>query len=147
MRESADNANLNDIRILIIDDDGVNSMMAKSVLERQGCLVQVAANPLRALERFSHERDAYDLVIVDYFMPGLDGGATCQHLRKLNPAIKILLFSGADEMRLRQLARQYPVDGYIHKPIRAQEAVQAIRQLVPAKSSDTASVPSSPLTE
>src|SRR5580698_6256720 len=81
---------LDGIRVLIIDDDGVNSMLAKSILSRQGCIVQVASNPVKALETYAHERDAIDLVLVDYFMPSLDGGETIQHLRKINSNIKVL---------------------------------------------------------
>jgi len=126
------------IRILIIDDDGVNAMLAKSVLERNGCTVQIAANPVKALEKYAHEKDAIDLVIVDYFMPNLDGGETVLHLRKLNPNIKVLLFSGADEMRLRQIIRQYGIEGYLHKPLRKEEALQLIHQILPAPSEPVA---------
>jgi CheY-like chemotaxis protein len=110
--ESASNAaDLADIRILIIDDDNVNAMLAKSVLERLGCTVQISSNPVKALEKYSHEKDTIDLLLVDYFMPTLDGGATVDHVRKLNPEAKVLLFSGADEMRLRQIIRRHSIEG------------------------------------
>jgi CheY-like chemotaxis protein len=89
---------------------------------------------VKALETYAHERDAIDLVLVDYFMPALDGGETIQHLRKINPDIKVLLFSGADEIRLRQIIRQHKVEGYLHKPLRKDEALQVIRQIFPAPS-------------
>jgi CheY-like chemotaxis protein len=123
-----------DIRILIIDDDNVNAMLAKSVLERNGCIVQIASHPVKALETYAREKDVIDLVIVDYFMPSMDGGEAVQHLRKLNPAIKVILFSGADEIRLRQIMKRYPIDAYVHKPLRVQEALQTIHQLLPALS-------------
>lgn len=129
---------LNDIHILIIDDDNINSMLAKSVLERQGCTVQLASNPVKALEKYAREKDAIDLVLVDYFMPTTDGGQTIQHLRKLNPDVKVLLFSGADEMRLRQIIRQHAIEGYLHKPLRREEALQLIRQTLPAQSEPVA---------
>lgn len=119
-----------DIRILIIDDDNVNSALAKGLLERHGCTVQVANNPLRALEKFSRDTDCADLVLLDYFMPTLNGGRTVQHLRKLNPNIKVVLFSGAEEMNLRQIMKQHPIDAYIHKPLRIDEALAVIHQIV-----------------
>ena len=130
--ESASNTtDLADIHILIIDDDGVNTMLAKSVLERLGCTVQFSSNPVKALEKYSHEKDTIDVVLVDYFMPTLDGGATVDHLRKLNPEVKVLLFSGADEMRLRQIIRRHSIAGYLHKPLRREEARQVIREIFP----------------
>lgn len=132
-----------DVHILIIDDDNLNSMLAKGVLERHGCTVQLASNPVRALEAYAHDKDAIDLVLVDYFMPSLDGGETVQHLRKLNPAIKVVLFSGAEEMRLRQIIHQYSIDGYLHKPLRLEEALASIRRLVPSPIAHRASHASS----
>ncbi len=127
-------ANLADVRILIIDDDMVNAMLAKSVLEQLGCIAQVSSNPVKALEKYAREKDTIDLVLVDYFMPTLDGGATVDHLRKINPETKVLLFSGADEMRLRQIIRQHSIEGYLHKPLRKDEARQVIREIFPARS-------------
>jgi len=138
--ESARNAaDLDDIRILIIDDDSVNAMLAKSILERLGCIIQIAANPVKALEKYAHEKDMTDLVLVDYFMPTMDGGATVDHLRKLNPEIKVLLFSGADEMRLRQIIRQHSIEGYLHKPLRKEEAQRVIREIFPVRTEPVAS--------
>jgi CheY-like chemotaxis protein len=139
--ESASNAaDLADIRILIIDDDGVNAMLAKCILERLGCLVQVASSAVKALEKYSHEKDTIDLLLVDYFMPTLDGGETIDHLRKLNPEVKVLLFSGADEMRLRQIIRQHSIAGYLHKPLRKEEAQRIIREMFPVPSPNPVSV-------
>ena len=128
-----------EIRILIIDDDGVNAMLAKSILERMGCSVQISSNPVKALEKYARDKDMIDLVLVDYFMPTMDGGAAVDHLRKLNPDVKVLLFSGADEMRQRQIIRQHSIAGYLHKPLRKEEARQVIREIFPVRSE---SVPS-----
>jgi CheY-like chemotaxis protein len=127
------NVGLEDIRILIIDDDKVNGMLAKTILERMGCSVELSSSPVKALEKYAHEKDTIDLALVDYFMPTLDGGATVDHLRKLNPEIKVLLFSGADEMRLRQIIRQHSIAGYLHKPLRKEEALRVIREIFPAQ--------------
>jgi two-component system cell cycle sensor histidine kinase/response regulator CckA len=120
----------NETRILIIDDDSVNSTMAKSLLQAHGYTVEVASNPMRALEKFSKNTDSADLVLLDYFMPTLDGGQTVQHLRKLKPDLKVVLFSGAEEMHLRQIMKQYPIDAFVHKPLRIDEALAVIRKLV-----------------
>jgi len=119
------------IRILIVDDDNINAMSAKSVLERNGCLVQVASNPVKALEKYAREKDSIDVVIIDFFMPLLDGGEVVERLRKLNPEIKVILFSGAEETDLRQIMDRYPIDACIHKPLQIQEALQTIREMLP----------------
>jgi len=128
--EPTGEAGQKDIRILIIDDDSINSALVKEVLQRPGCTVEIALNPLRALEKFAWNTHYADLVLLDYFMPTLDGGQTVQHLRKLNPDIKVVLFSGAEEMHLRRIMKQYPIDAFIHKPFRIDEALKIIGQLV-----------------
>jgi len=127
----------NETRILIIDDDSVNPMMAKSLLQRHGYTVEISSNPMRALEKFARNTDCADLVLLDYFMPTLDGGQTVQHLRKLKPDLKVVLFSGAEEMHLRQIMKQHPIDAYVHKPLRIDEALAVIRKLVGDPSANT----------
>lgn len=119
------------IRILIVDSDNANTMLAKSVLERNGCLVQVASNPVKALEKYAREKDSIDVVIIDYFMPLSDTGEAIQRLRELNPEIKVILFSSAEETDLRQIMDRYPIDACIHKPLRIQDALQTIRDVLP----------------
>jgi len=124
---------LHDVRILMIDDDKINATLAKGVLEKNGCSVEVVSNPVKGLEKYARDKEKIDLVIVDYFMPCLDGGQTVDHLRKLNPTVKVLLFSGAEEMRLRQIVRQHGIEGYLHKPLRKEEALHVIGEILPAQ--------------
>jgi CheY-like chemotaxis protein len=124
-------ARTHSIRILIVDTDHINAPSAKSVLERNGCLVQIASNPVKALEKYAQEKDSIDVVIINCFMPLLDAGEAIQRLRKLNPEIKVILFSDAEETDLRQIMDRYPIDACIHKPLRIQEALQTIREVLP----------------
>ena len=141
MSEPSNEAAQIDIRILIIDDDSVNSTLAKDVLQRHGYTVEIVSNPMRALEKFARNTDCADLVLLDYFMPMLDGGQTVQHLRKLKPDIKVVLFSGAEEMNLRRIMMQYPIDAFIHKPLRIDEALAIIRKLVGNPSAPVVTAP------
>ena len=141
MSEPINEAAQNDIRILIIDDDSVNSTLVKGVLQRHGYTVEIVSNPMRALEKFARNTDCADLVLLDYFMPTLDGGQTVQHLRKLKPNVKVVLFSGAEEMNLRRIMKQYPIDAFIHKPLRIDEALATIHKLVGNPSPPVVSTP------
>ena len=125
------------LRILAIDDSSDFLMILKELLEPQGFEVCTYTNPVKALEMFQREKDKFHLVLLDYYMPQLDGTKTFEWLRKLNPHVKVLVCSGADELRLRQMQAQHPIDGYIHKPFRAHEALGLIkrvlsRQAIPA---------------
>ena len=93
-------------------------------------MITTISNPVKALEVYTRQKESFDLVLLDYFMPALDGGKTFEWLRKLNPRAKVILCSGADELRLRQLMAQHAIDGYIHKPFRLQEALFIIKEVM-----------------
>jgi DNA-binding NtrC family response regulator len=92
--------------------------------------VLTCSNPVRALETYTREKNGIQLVLLDYSMPGLDGGETFQWLRKLNPNIKVILSSGAGDLRLRQIMAKHSLYAYIHKPFRVQEALPTIREVL-----------------
>ena len=88
------------------------------------------ANPVKALEQFTREKDKFQLVLLDYYMPQLDGAKTFEWIKKLCPPVKVIIVSGAEELRLRQILAQHPIDGYIRKPFRLQEALHIIRHVM-----------------
>ncbi|MGA2138287.1 MAG: response regulator [Verrucomicrobiia bacterium] len=118
------------IRALAIDDNEEFRTLITELLEPYGVDVIAVANPVKALEKFTQEKDSFQLVLLDYYMPQLDGAKTFEWLRKLNPNVKVIIVSGAEELRLRQILSQHSIDGYIRKPFRIQEAVHIIRHVM-----------------
>ena len=117
-------------RVLAIDDNEEFRNLIKELLEPHGFDVCGVANPVKALEEFSREKDKFHLVLLDYYMPQLDGAKTFEWLKKLSPTMKVIIVSGAEELRLRQILAQHPIDGYIRKPFRLQEALHIIRHVM-----------------
>jgi len=79
-------------RIIVIDDEEDIRVALKTVLERAGFNVEVAATGDEGLELL-RDRSA-DLVIVDVIMPGKDGVATVYDIRMEFPNTKIIVMSG-----------------------------------------------------
>jgi len=117
------------IRVLVIDDSDEFRQLIKDILEPSRFDVLALGSPVKALELFSREKESFDLVLLDYYMPHLDGAATFEWLRKLNPKIKVIICSGADELRLRQLAAQHALNGYIRKPFHINEVIDLIEKV------------------
>lgn len=117
------------IRVLVIDDSIEFRQLIKDILEPSRFDVLAMGSPVNALELFSREKDRFDLILLDYYMPHLDGAATFEWLRKLNPKIKVIICSGADELRLRQLAAQYNLNGFIRKPFHVNEVIELIEKV------------------
>jgi CheY-like chemotaxis protein len=118
------------IHVLAIDDNEEFRNLITELLRPLGFDVDAVASPVKALEKFTQEKDKYQLVLLDYYMPQLDGAKTFEWLKKLNPNVKVIIVSGAEELRLRQILAQHPIDGYIRKPFRVQEALHIIRHVM-----------------
>ena len=77
--------------ILCIDDEELGLEIRKMVLEREGFSVLTARDGLTGISVFDKEQ--IDAVVLDYAMPGLDGGQVAAILRKRAPDMPILMLS------------------------------------------------------
>ena len=102
----------------------------RGTLRKHGFEVISCGQPAKALELYTRQRQSIPVVLLDYHLPGLNGAVALAHLRKLNPDVKVLLCSGVDDLRIRVLMNQLPLDGYIHKPLRVVEAVETINRVL-----------------
>lgn len=113
--------------VLVVDDGPVNAMLASSVLEKSGYLVDVASSGAEALV-LGKQQD-YNLVLMDIFMPDMDGIETTRRWRELansNAAIPIIaLTANAMEVE-RGYFLQQGMNDYLAKPYRPNE----LRELV-----------------
>lgn len=78
--------------ILVVDDNmGVQSTI-KILLELGGHQVSTASDGRKGLVLFGNEN--FDLLIIDIFMPGMDGFETMRFVRQKNPKVPIIVISG-----------------------------------------------------
>jgi CheY-like chemotaxis protein len=123
----AEQASRHPLRILLVEDNAVNQKLALRLLGRMGYRADVAANGLEAIEAV--ERQPYDLVLMDVQMPEMDGLEATRHIvERLDvtdrPRIVAMTANAMDGDRERCLAAG--MDGYISKPIRVEELVEAV---------------------
>ena len=70
------------LSVLLVEDNSINQMVARRILEFAGAEVVVAADGIKALEILSTERHHFDAVLMDIQMPGMDGYDTTRAIRK-----------------------------------------------------------------
>ena len=80
-------------RVLLVDDNRDGLAARKSVLEEQGLTVTTATNGEEAFETFSKQK--FDLLVTDFKMPKMNGVELIRHVRPLDPALRVILLSGA----------------------------------------------------
>jgi CheY-like chemotaxis protein len=77
--------------LLCVDDEVVGLKVRKIILERQGYDVLTASEGAEGLQVFAeHEVDA---VVLDYFMPGMNGGVVASAMKQSKPDVPIILLS------------------------------------------------------
>ena len=82
---------LGDNMILCIDDELAGLEIRKLLLQSQGYNVLTAPGGREGLELFM--ANPVEAVVLDYAMPGMDGGQVAAEMKRLNPVIKILMLS------------------------------------------------------
>jgi CheY-like chemotaxis protein len=145
---------LNDIRALIVDDNGTNRRILEGAMSgwrMRAVAVTSAAEALAALEQGVAARDPYRLMLVDRNMPEMDGLGLVECIRQRPdlPTPVIMMLTSAGQREDLRRCRSLGVESYLVKPIRLHELRDAVsRILAPAaptireRPQTTASAPS-----
>ena len=124
------------IRVLVVDDEPMNLMVAKGIFSAYQMAVKTVESGIEAIELC--EKEEFDLVFLDHMMPEMDGVETLKVLRKTwNNTKKLPVFvaftanavSGAREMFLQE-----GFDEFISKPIEDQELKRLLKKVLPEAS-------------
>jgi response regulator NasT len=104
--------------ILVADDESIIRLGLKSMLQEMGHEVIAATNGREALRLAEHHHP--DLAILDIKMPYTDGLQAARTLARAHP-LPILLLTAYSEQDLIEKAADLPIQGYLVKPIKAEE--------------------------
>ena len=115
-------------RILVTDDNPANRELLKMQLETLGYQADLAADGSAALGRFMEQ--AYDLVITDVNMPGMDGYAVARCLRAQGTQVPIIAYTAHVGAQEHQQCRDAGIDAVLVKPLLLGKLDAAIRRLL-----------------
>jgi two-component system nitrogen regulation response regulator NtrX len=102
-------------RILIVDDEPGIRQSLKGVFEDEGFLTDVVSSGEECLKKI--EDTVYDLVLLDIWMPGIDGIETLRRLREISPAIRVIMISGHATIATAVAATKLGAYDFIEKPL------------------------------
>lgn len=109
---------LSGVRVLVVDDNEVNRTIAAKMLEMLGAEAATAASGSQAVEAVV--ADAFDLVLMDIQMPGMDGMEATRRIRALGSAASDTPILALTANVLPEQQEQYAaagMDGVVEKPI------------------------------
>ncbi len=103
-------------RVLIVDDEANVRQVASMALERAGYTVELAEDGEQAIAALKRNPTGYDVILLDYVMPRLDGAQTLREIHAINPAAQVVLMSGFSEVEARERIGKSQLAAFIQKP-------------------------------
>jgi nitrogen-specific signal transduction histidine kinase/ActR/RegA family two-component response regulator len=116
-------------RILVVDDEPSVREVTQAVVEAHGYRAVVANDGAEAVALYALDPKSIDAVVTDVRMPLMDGVATVRALRRINPAVKVILTSGFSEPSSDGVLREQPPI-FLKKPYAAEQLLTALRRLL-----------------
>jgi excisionase family DNA binding protein len=112
-------------RVLVVDDEAsIRDLLAKTLALAE-YEVDTAPDGASALDRLREARGAYDLMIADLRMPGMDGLTLIREVKQINANIPIIIITGFSTESSAIEAVNLGVAGYLTKPFRVPQVLAA----------------------
>lgn len=114
-------------RVLVAEDSPVNQLVAREMLKRLGCRVDIVENGREVVEAL--QKDAsYDLVFLDCHMPEMDGLEASRALRELGLTLPVVAMTASTLLGERERCLAAGMDDYLTKPLRMVELSAMLRR-------------------
>lgn len=117
--EQVNAPSFSNLSVLVAEDNEINQVVAKSLLEDLGLKVVLANNGKQAVE-LAHNHN-FDLILMDLHMPEMNGSEATFALRQANITIPIIAFTAAVVVEEIDKALASGMDGYLTKPVNRSE--------------------------
>jgi len=112
-------------KILCIDDESTALSIRKRVLETAGHQVQTTRSGEAGMRLL--RSDSFDLVLLDYWMPGMNGIVTAREVKRINPSVPMIILSGLSQLPDETMG---VVDRWIRKDEGPQFLLKSIKDLL-----------------
>lgn len=124
------------MRILLVEDESAISGFLKEGLEEEGFAVDVADNGKRGLELALDFINEYDIILLDWMLPGISGIEICRNVRKVNQHVPIIFLTAKDTVDDTIFGLETGANDYLKKPFAFEELLARIRVLMRSKTGE-----------
>ena len=121
------------LRILVVEDDAVNRVVASRMLSRLGLKPDICSDGTEAVERATEQ--PYDLIFMDVHMPKMDGLEATYRIRSLqrsDRAMRIVALTANTTDDTRDACKAAGMDGFMGKPFTLEDLTHTLTELLPA---------------
>ncbi len=116
------------MKVLIVEDDAKVARFIGRVLSEDGYITDTCANGADAVTQATTV--SYDLILLDWMLPDLDGLSVCRELRRVGQAAPIIMLTARGEVQERVLGLEAGADDYMVKPFDIHELLARIQALM-----------------
>jgi DNA-binding response OmpR family regulator len=125
------------MRVLIVEDETAIANFISEGLEEEGFAVDVSNNGKKGLELALANLQEYDVILLDWMLPGLSGIEICRAIRVENKTVPIIFLTAKDTIDDVVFGLETGANDYIRKPFSFEELLARIRVLMRSKENET----------
>jgi PAS domain S-box-containing protein len=115
--------------VLVVDDEAIALVVARTALENYGYKVLTAANGLEAITSLSENREVIDVIMIDIGTPLMGGVATINALHKIKPDVKIVI-CGRSKKPAEEIKGRAQINGFISKPMTLEQLLTTVSEVL-----------------
>jgi len=115
-------------KVLVVEDNPKVARFLRRLLTDEGLVADACADGSEAVRQVRN--GIYDLVLLDWMLPGQDGLSVCRELRRNGSNVPVLMLTARGEVRERVLGLNSGADDYLVKPFEVEELVARIHALL-----------------
>lgn len=116
-----DEENFKSKKILLVEDNKINQMITKKMLENKGIICLIIDNGEGAVQLMNNPEHEYDLVLMDVHLPGINGTAATAQIRKFDSKTPIIALTAISLDENREMLLSYGMNDVITKPFIPEE--------------------------
>jgi len=124
------------MRILIVEDETSIANFIRDGLMEEGFAVDVADNGKVGLQMALDNLEDYDVILLDWMLPGLNGIEICRQIRQENRLVPIIFLTAKDTVDDAVFGLEAGANDYIRKPFSFEELLARIRVLMRTRSQE-----------
>ena len=130
-RSGADALRLDGVSVLLVEDNELNQVVARGLLQSAGAHVSLAINGRDAVARLTSREHGFDVVLMDVHMPVMDGmTATRQIRQQLHDTVPIIAMTAAVMVDEQESYFKVGMNDFVAKPVEANLMIAAIKRQI-----------------
>ncbi|QHO34804.1 protein EIN4 [Arachis hypogaea] len=124
------NSQFRGLKVVLADDDCVNRIVTKKLLEKLGCQVTAVSSGFECLSAISASNNSFRIILLELHMHDMDGSDVAGRIRNFHkwPLIVALLSSAEEHEKQRCI--QVGINGFVHKPVQLHDMADELGRVL-----------------